>query len=257
MREENRFLPDLEELKNLLNDNTKLICLNNPNNPSGSLMDEPFLKQVVEIARSCDAYILCDEVYRGTNQEGDGATASIADLYEKGISTASMSKAFSLAGLRLGWIAGPVDLLEAVSIHRDYNTISVGMINDHFSCIALENATAILDRSRNITRGNLVTLDNWVENEPLISYIKPLSGTTALLKYALEIPSRDLCKKLLADTGVLFTPGSAMDMEGFVRIGYANNPEVLKQGLEKVSGFLAGMSGSTDAPSRELPGSLR
>ena len=243
LREENRFLPDLEELESLLNDNTKLICLNNPNNPSGSLMNESFLKQVVEIARSCDAYILCDEVYRGTDQEGDGATASIADLYEKGISTASMSKAFSLAGLRLGWIAGPVDLLEAVSIHRDYNTISVGMINDHFSCIALENATAILDRSRNITRGNLLTLDNWVENEPLISYIKPLSGTTALLKYALEIPSRDLCKKLLADTGVLFTPGSAMDMEGYVRIGYANNPEVLKQGLEKVSGFLAGMSG--------------
>jgi aspartate/methionine/tyrosine aminotransferase len=238
LQEENGFLPDLAELAGLVNDNTRLICLNNPNNPTGSLMSESFLKQVAEIARGCDAYILCDEVYRGTDVEGTGMTASMADLYEKGISTASMSKAFSLAGLRLGWIAGPTELLEAVSIHRDYNTISVGMINDHLSCIALENAAAILERSRGITRSNLAMLDAWVEKEPLISYIKPKSGTTALLKYDLEMPSRDFCERLLAEKGVLFTPGSAMDMEGFLRIGYANNPEILREGLGKVSEFL-------------------
>jgi aspartate/methionine/tyrosine aminotransferase len=238
LREENHFLPDLSELDSLVNDNTRLICINNPNNPTGSLMPESFLKQVAEIARGCDAYILCDEVYRGTDHEGSGMTSSIADLYEKGISTASMSKAFSLAGLRLGWIAGPTDLLEAVCIHRDYNTISVGMINDHLSCIALENSAAILARSRDITRNNLAMLDAWVENEPLITYLKPKSGTTALLKYNFDIPSRKFCEQLLADTGVLFTPGSAMDMEGYLRIGYANNPDILRAGLAEVSQFL-------------------
>ena len=241
LREQNNFLPDLAELQSLVNDNTRLICLTNPNNPTGALIDESMLLQITDIARRCDAYILCDEVYRGTDQQGDGITASMADLYEKGISTASMSKAFSLAGLRLGWIAGPRELLEAVSIHRDYNTISVGMIDDHLASIALENSETILNRSREITRNNLAMLDAWVENEPLISYIKPKSGTTALLKYDLDMSSREFCLKLLADTGVLFTPGSAMEMEGYLRIGYANHPDILKNGLQRVSGFLQGL----------------
>ena len=57
----------------------------------------------------------------------------MADIYEKGISVSSMSKVFSLAGIRLGWIAAPREVLEAVSIRRDYNTISVGMIDDYFA----------------------------------------------------------------------------------------------------------------------------
>ncbi|MBT7582118.1 MAG: aminotransferase class I/II-fold pyridoxal phosphate-dependent enzyme, partial [Kordiimonadaceae bacterium] len=105
LREENDFLPNLNDLKIMVSAKTKLIVLNNPNNPTGSLMDEEMLLEIVDIARTCDAYLLCDEVYRGTDQEGDGFTASIADIYEKGISTGSMSKTFSLAGLRLGWIA--------------------------------------------------------------------------------------------------------------------------------------------------------
>ena len=239
LREENSFLPDLEELKNLANDHTSLIAINNPNNPTGSLMDEEFLKEIVEIARSCDAWLLCDEVYRGVDQHGNGFTTSVADLYEKGISTGSMSKSFSLAGLRLGWIVGPVELLEKVSIHRDYNTISVGMLDDHFASIALENREAILRRSRQITRTNLAMLDTWVANEPLISYIKPKSATVALLKYDLDMSSREFCIALLNAKGVMFTPGSAMDMEGYVRIGFANSPEVMDAGLQKVSEFLA------------------
>jgi aspartate/methionine/tyrosine aminotransferase len=212
--------------------------INNPNNPTGALMDRAYLEKVVEIARAAGAWILCDEVYRGTDQEGDGMTASIADLYEKGISTASMSKTFALAGLRLGWIAGPVDLLHAVSIHRDYNTISVGMLDDHFAAIALENRDKILARSRAITRSNLATLAAWVDGEPLVSWIKPKSGTTALLKYHLPLSSVEFCEGLLARTGVMLTPGSAMDMEGYVRIGFTNNGAVLAEGLKRISTFL-------------------
>lgn len=202
-------------------------------------MDEALLMEIVEIARGCDAYLLCDEVYRGIDQQGDGFTAAIADLYEKGISTGSMSKSFSLAGLRLGWIVGATSLLKDVSIHRDYNTISVGLINDYLSCIALENSEAILQRSRLITRTNLALLDQWVQNEPLISYVKPKAATVALLKYNLHMKSRDFCVALLESKGVMFTPGSALDMEGYVRIGFANNPEAMKMGLAKVSEFLA------------------
>ena len=185
LTEEAGFLPDLQELQRMAIPGTKLIAINNPNNPTGALMGRAYLERIVAIARACGAWILCDEVYRGTDQEGDGLTASIADLYEKGISTGSMSKTFSLAGLRLGWIVAPPELIQAVSVHRDYNTISVGMLDDHFAAIALENKDKILARSQKITRTNLAILSDWVDAEPLISWIKPQSGTTALLKYDL------------------------------------------------------------------------
>jgi aspartate/methionine/tyrosine aminotransferase len=149
-----------------------------------------------------------------------------------------MSKAFSLAGLRLGWITAAQSFIGEISIHRDYNTISVSMIDDYFACLAMEAKDKILQRSRQITRGNLQILDDWVTSQPLISYVKPKSGTTALLKYDLDLPSRDFCVQLLEETGVLLTPGSTMDMEGWIRIGYANDPEILRQGLDKVSVFL-------------------
>lgn len=239
LREEDSFLPDLDALRALVTHGTRLIAINNPNNPTGALMDRALLDQIADIAREAGAWVLCDEVYRGTDQEGDGMTASIADLYEKGISTAGMSKAYSLAGLRLGWIAGPAEVIEAVSIHRDYDTISVGMIDDHFAALALENRDQVLARSQAITRGNLAILADWVEREPRISWIRPRSGTTALLKHDLAMSSRDFCVALLEQTGVMFTPGSALGMEGYVRIGYANSPEILREGLARVSGFLA------------------
>jgi len=201
-------------------------------------MDRAMLEEISAIAREVDAWVLCDEVYRGTDQEGTGISASIADLYDKGISTASMSKAFSLSGLRVGWLAGPDQLIEQVMIHRDYNTISVGMMNDHYAAIALENYESILSRSQKITRENLAILAEWVEAEPLISWVKPRSGTTAILKYAMDMPSRDFCVGLLKETGVMFTPGSAMSMEGTVRVGYANNAAVLTEGLKRVSDYL-------------------
>jgi len=236
---QNGFLPDLAELERLATPGTKLIAINNPNNPTGSLMDEAFLTQIAAIAQRVGAYVLCDEVYRGTDQVGSGFTTSIADIYERGISTAGMSKAFSLAGLRLGWIAAPVEVIRAVSIHRDYTTISVGMINDYLAALALENRDKIIARSQRITRGNLAILDTWIGAEPLMSYHKPASGTTALLRYHFDMPSQEFCLRLLHETGVMLTPGSAMEMEGWLRIGYANSPQILQDGLARLSEFLA------------------
>lgn len=239
LRPENGYLPDLDELRAMATPGTRLIAINNPNNPTGSLMDAAMLTRIAAIARDCGAYILCDEVYRGTDQHGSGMTASIADIYEKGISTAGMSKAFSLAGLRLGWIAAPAEVIAAVMIHRDYTTISVGLIDDHFAALALEHKDAILARSQRITRTNLGILSDWVDAEPLISWVRPRSGTTALLHYDLPLSSRDFCIALLAETGVMFTPGSVLEMEGQVRIGYANATAILQEGLARVSAFLA------------------
>ncbi len=240
LQEAHGFRPDLDRLSDLVGDRTKLIAFSNPNNPTGALMDGQMLDRIAQIARSVGAYVLADEVYRGLEQQHSGATVSIADVYERGISTGSMSKAFSLAGLRLGWIVAPEDVISSVAIHRDYNTISVGMVDDYFASVALEAKEAILDRSRAIVRGNLDVLDRWIRDEPHVSYIRPAAGTTALLKYDLDVASWDLCVDLLERTGVLLTPGSAFDLEGYVRIGYANNPQILAAGLELLGEYLAG-----------------
>ena len=238
LSEENNFLPDLDALRALTKPGTRLIALTNPNNPTGALIDSPMLEEIAGIARAVGAYVLCDEVYRGTDQEGSGTTQSIADIYEKGISTAGMSKAYSLAGLRLGWVCAPKEVVEAVSIHRDYDTISVGILDDHFATLALEHRDKLLARSQAITRGNLAVLEQWIDHQDRMSWVKPRSGTTALLKYDLPTASREFCVELLRMTGVLLTPGVVLDMEGYVRIGYANTPKILKQGLAKVSWFL-------------------
>jgi aspartate/methionine/tyrosine aminotransferase len=238
LREERAWLPDLDELRDLAR-GAKLVALVNPNNPTGSLLDETAIEAIVEIARREGAWVLADEVYRGIDQEGPGTSPSFVDRYERAVGIGSMSKAFSLAGLRLGWIVGPAEVLRAVSRHRDYSVISVGMVDDLLASIALESRDALLARNRAIVRGNLARLDDWVGGEARISYVKPRSGSTALLRFDAPLTSEELCLRLLEAEGVLFTPGSAMDMEGYVRIGYANDPAVLREGLARTSAFLA------------------
>lgn len=241
LSEAGEWLPDWDAVAAAVTPATKVIALTNPNNPTGALIDRGGLERVADIARSVGAWVLCDEVYRGTEQ-GD-AMASIVDVYDKGISTGSTSKAFSLAGLRLGWIVGPESLLDDCEIHRDYTTISVGMVDDYFAAMALEAKGAVLERSQAITRGNLATLDAWVQAEPKVRYVKPQAGTTAFV--ALDIPqmqskgSHEVCVDLLRETGVMFTPGSALGVEGYVRIGFACYPDTLKEGLSRVSEWLA------------------
>ncbi|WP_170764536.1 aminotransferase [Ruegeria lacuscaerulensis] len=239
LRSEDGFLPDLDRLRELVTPGTRLIALTNPNNPTGALIDEAMLQEIVRIARSVGAYVLCDEVYRGTGQEGNGMSPSIADIYEKGISTASTSKAFSLAGLRVGWVAAPKEVTEQILIHRDFDTISVGMINDHFAAMALENHEKLLARSHRITRSNLALLDTWIANQPRVSWVKPRAGTTAMLKLDIPLSSREFCVELVQQTGVMLTPGDAFDMEGYVRIGFANDPDALREGLDILSEYLS------------------
>lgn len=230
------FLPDLDKLRALVSKKTKLIAINNPNNPSGVVMKREILEEIVELARAADAYILADEVYRGFNLEEE--IPSIADLYEKGISVGSMSKVFSLAGLRMGWIAGPEEVIELCQLHRDYTTISNSMISDYLSTIALKNKDKIIKRNLSKVKKQLQILDDWVQNEELIEYVKPNGGTTAFLKYDLDVDSETFANKLFEAKGVLVVPGTAFGREGFFRIGFAGNELELKEGLALLKEFL-------------------
>ncbi|MCI9196012.1 MAG: aminotransferase [Angelakisella sp.] len=241
LREENGWLPDLDELRGLVKKaggKVRLININNPNNPTGSVMEEPMLREIAGIAREAGAWLLCDEVYRGLCHQGDPYTASVADLYEKGISTGSMSKVYSLAGLRLGWIAGPRELTERLERQRDYHIISVGRLDDLLASVALESREAISTRNLAICREGGRLLAEFVAGEPHISYVKPKGGTTAFLRYDLPMESAELCRRLQEETGVMLLPGSALDMEGYLRIGYCNDPGITEAGLARFGEWL-------------------
>ena len=232
------YLPDLDELRALCVPGTKLVCVNNPNNPTGALMSGDMLLEIADIARSAGAWVLCDEVYRCLNQ-ADGPSESMADIYEKGISVGSMSKVFSLAGLRLGWIAAKDSELRASLLsHRDYNLISCGLFDEALAALALRHADVLLSRSRGIVRENLAILDAWVAGEPRISYVKPQSGTTALIYYDYDLESYAFCQRMFAETGAFVTPGDCFGEEKCWRIGYGCDRDTLTEGLSAVSAFL-------------------
>ena len=237
LKQENDYLPDLNELKSLVTPETKMICINNPNNPTGALMSKELLGSIVEIARGVGAYILCDEVYRHLTQE-DSWSESIADLYEKGISVSSMSKVFSLAGLRMGWIATHDETaLCAFLSHRDYNLISCGMFDDAVASIALRHSDAMLRRNQTIVRENLAILDAWVAAHEHFYYTKPKAGTTALVYYDYDVPSYDFCKRMYRETGAFVTPGDCFEQPHSMRIGYACDKQTLTEGLAALAAF--------------------
>ena len=239
LSKENNYLPDLEKLRRLVTPKTKMICINNPNNPTGALMSEQMLREIVDIARSADAWILCDEVYRHLSQE-DGWCPSIVDLYEKGISVSSMSKVFSLAGLRLGWIAThDMSVVKSCLSHRDYNLVSCGVFDEMLAAVALKHRDKLLERSRKIVRENLQILDDWVGSEPHVSYVKPKAGTTALVYYDLDISSYEFCEEMYKKTGAFVTPGDCFEVPHSMRIGYAYGKQDLIDGLKAISEYIA------------------
>ena len=239
LSKENNYLPDLEKLRRLVTPKTKMICINNPNNPTGALMSEQMLREIVEIARSADAWILCDEVYRHLSQE-DGWCPSIVDLYEKGISVSSMSKVFSLAGLRLGWIAThDMSVVKSCLSHRDYNLVSCGVFDEMLAAAALKHRDKLLERSRKIVRENLQILDDWGGSEPHVSYVKPKAGTTALVYYDLDISSYEFCEEMYKKTGAFVTPGDCFEVPHSMRIGYAYGKQDLIDGLKAISEYIA------------------
>ena len=238
LRKENGWLPDLEELRRLAVPGTKLICINNPNNPTGALMSTELLREIVKIAEDAGAWLLCDEVYRHLTQE-DAYSESVADLYDRGISVSSMSKVFSLAGLRLGWIAcRDAGLRRALLSHRDYNHISCGVFDEAAAAVALAHKDALLARNRGIVRENLRILDDFIQSEPKLSYVRPRAGTTALVSYEDALDSYEFARRMYEETGAFVTPGDCFGEPKTLRLGYACDRETLKEGLAAMGRFL-------------------
>ncbi len=236
IHEENNWIPSISELKALIRPNTKLITLNNANNPTGTVLDKDLLLEIVQVAKSVGAYILVDEVYQSLLPGVE--ITSIVDLYEKGISTNSLSKTYSVPGVRVGWIASNKELADEFRKYRDYTMICAGVFDDHLAVHILKNRRAILERNRKIVLANLNILEQWVQSEARVSLILPKAVSTSFPKLDIPIPVEQFCINLLKEKGVLLVPGSRFGFEGYVRLGYCTDSGILKKGLAELSEYL-------------------
>lgn len=224
----------------------------NPQNPTGAVLGRETLEQVVQIARQSSIIIHADEVYRplfhSMDKEPPPSLLSLG--YERTVVTGSMSKAYALAGLRVGWIAArDRGLIEACASARDYTTISVSTIDDALASHALSPACIhnLLKRNIELAKTNFAILERFIESHRwACDWTKPLAGTTAFVRFSKmgkPVDDTAFCEMLLEKTGVMFVPGSACfgrdgDFGGYVRIGFVNETQVLENGLEALKSFL-------------------
>jgi aspartate/methionine/tyrosine aminotransferase len=254
LRKDKKYIPDLAELKTLVKENTKIIIINNPNNPTGATIPKSVLQGLVDFARERDLIILSDEVYRPlfhgiSPMDSEFPPSMISMGYSKTIITGSMSKAYSLAGIRLGWIASrDRSIIEAVAAARDYTTISVSQLDDQVASYALAGTVlhALLGRNIKLAKTNLALLDAFVgAHSEICSWVKPTGGTTAFIRFKKNGQAVDdvqFCIDVMEKTKVMFLPGSkcfGQEFKGFVRIGFVCETEVLQEALKKLGEFLA------------------
>lgn len=249
---ENQWIPSIADLEALIKPNTKLIIINNPNNPTGAVLKKPFLQEIIDLASSKDITILADEVYRPIFHSmspisNDFPPSLLSMGYDNVVVTGSMSKAYSLAGIRVGWIASrsPV-LIEKIAAARHYTTISVSAFDEQVAAFALHSSTIhkLLARNVQLAKTNLALLEKFaIKNEDECEWVKPLAGTTAFMKFHREgkpVDAVDFCKKLLEKTGVLVAPGTSFgdEWKGYVRIGFVNQTEIVEKGLAEMTKFI-------------------
>jgi aspartate/methionine/tyrosine aminotransferase len=249
----NKWLPNFDELESLVKDNTKMIILNNPQNPTGAVLPKSLLLKMIALAESKNITILSDEVYRplfhGITPIDPDFPPSILSLgYTNTIATGSLSKAYSLAGIRVGWIASRNrDFIEQCQIARDYTTLSVSKIDQKVAEFALSPDTVhgLLGRNIQLAKANLEILDRFVlKHDEYCSYTKPVAGTTAFVKFEREgkaVDAAALCKAVQEKTGVMFLPGDVgfgEQFKGYVRIGYCNQTQIVKEGFEELRKFM-------------------
>ena len=225
---------DFETFEQAIRPETKLVLLANPHNPTGTWLDQGDLEKLIAICQEKDIWILCDEVYR----DPLGKDSSLSDLYEKGISTGSLSKQYGLAGLRTGWIKGPTSLIKNINVFRDYAMISTGPLTERLATLALRHRDVLSQRSQSVMAHNKAIVDKWLKKSPYFSCIIPTRGPVGLLKLPQGISSTQFALDLLKETGIFFVPGSCFGLDGYVRLAFGKSHLNLDQTLEALDVFM-------------------
>ena len=224
---------DLDVLRRQVTPHTRLIVVNLPHNPTGMLPDRATFDGLVTIAADAGAHLLVDEVYRGLEFDESDRLPTGADARARGISLGVMSKAFAMAGLRIGWLAShDRELLARVAAFKDYITICSSAPAEILSIVALRARVAVLARSRSIIAANLDLLDAFLEDwADRFSWVRPRAGSIGFPR--LTVPGvriDDWAAQLVETEGVLLLPGSQFGHPGnHFRLGFGRTdlPEAL------------------------------
>ena len=241
-REEQQWRLDIAELCDLITPKTKLIFLCNPNNPTGQVLSDDELRQIATCADRYGAYLLVDEVYAGLEWEGD-RVPSIAGIYDRGITTGSVSKSLGLQGLRLGWlITRDRELLFDAVILRENSSEIMNVMGELIAEIALREERYLLALAKARREGlkNLAILDTYIASRPELSWVRPPAGLIGLARLNVPMDSDTFAKGLLAPPYRTFLlPGSAYGYPQHIRLGVGGGDEVnLPLGLERLTQFL-------------------
>lgn len=223
------------------------------------MLSKSFLQSIIDIAKPRNIIIHCDEVYRPLFHglcDNEYPPSILSFGYRNVLATSSLSKAYSLAGIRVGWIASRnPDIIERCSTVRDYTTISVSRLDQSVAAYALGSPTRphLIARNLRLAQTNANMLDAFVkEHARHLSWVRPLAGTTALIKVSREgrlVQAEEFCKMLQQKTGVMLLPadkGFGPQFKGFVRIGYVNDTDLTTKGLRELGRFLE--TGFSDVP---------
>lgn len=252
----------LDRLARAVTPGTRLVFLSNPNNPTGRVMSTDELAEAVAIARRAGAWLLVDEVYAGLEWEAARAP-SVAGLYERGITTGSVSKALGLQGLRIGWlICRDREMLMDAVILRENSSEIMNILGEAVAEIALrpDRLAPALAAARAEGRANLDLLDRFVHDTPGMSWVRPQAGLIGLARLPAGIDSDAFAQRLLAPPWRTFLlPGSAYGLAGHVRLGVGGGAAVmLPTGLARMAALLRAWpeANEADPPSAALAAPL-
>ncbi|NHK31000.1 MAG: aminotransferase class I/II-fold pyridoxal phosphate-dependent enzyme [Asgard group archaeon] len=228
---------NLDELKQAVTPKTKLIAVCNPNNPTGYILTNEEMNAIINSAEGVGAWILSDEVYTGAERITDKETPSFYGLYDKVIAVNSMSKAYGLPGLRLGWAVSSTDIIEKIWRRHEYTTLSTSIFSNNLAALALsaDIRPRIIQRTRNYIRKGFPILQKWIDKQmDVFQMVPPQAAAIAFLQYQLLINSTELANRLIQEKSVLIVPGDHFGMDNFIRVSYGLPKDFLTEGLTRI-----------------------
>ena len=240
LKENDGWQPSPGAASRHITDGTRLVIVTNPNNPTGAVLTSDAMDEIVAAAEEVGAWILADEVYAGAEVEGP-ETPSFWGRYDRVIISGSLSKAYALPGLRIGWITAPTSLREKLWSRKDYTTITPATLSDVAARRIMEPSIRrqVLDRTRGIIRTNLPVITGWLDERPdLFSYQPPAAGAICYVRYNLDINSINLAERLKSEKSVLVVPGDHFGMDYYLRVGFGNPATELELGLDRIANLV-------------------
>jgi aspartate/methionine/tyrosine aminotransferase len=241
LTDENGWQIEPKKLESLLTNRTRMVALVNPNNPTGQVLETKIMEEVVELCRARGVYLLADEIYRGAEIDRP-ETPSFWGKYDRVIVTSSLSKAFALSGLRLGWIVASEELIGEVMRRQDYTSIGTGIMAQLIAERVLQpdRRDKVLARTRRILSDNVRIIERWIEGgKGAFRMRRPHAGAMGFVGYKAPVSSEEFSRRLRERHSVFVVAGSWFGVENHVRIGIGGNPDELEQALGRTATFLA------------------